>query len=92
MKKKLMIGIILIAVIISCAEWEDAKKDWESDTEGLKRKVEVYTLDGKLIKEYKGLIRVRSTEESNLVSLNLVNEKNKRVMIENAIVVIEEEE
>ena len=92
MKKKLMIGIILVAVIISCAAWEDAKKDWESDTEGLKRKVEVYTLDGKLIKEYKGLIRVRSTEESNLVSLNLVNEKNKRVMIENAIVVIEEEE
>ena len=45
--KKLMIGIILIAIIISCAEWEDAKKDWESATQGLKRKVQVYALDGK---------------------------------------------
>ena len=88
--KKLMIGIILIAIIISCAEWEDAKKDWESDTEGLKRKVEVYALDGKLIKEYEGLIRVRSTEESNMVSLNLIEEGNRRIMIDNAIVIIEE--
>ena len=89
--KKLIITIIILVTAISCANWEDTKKDWESSTEGLKRKVEVYTLDGKLIKTYKGLIRVRSAEESSMVSLNLINEGNRRVMIDNAIVVIEEE-
>ena len=88
--KKLIIILIILATVVSCAGWEDTKKDWESSTEGLKRKVEVYTLDGKLIKTYKGLIRVRSAEESSMVSLNLINEGNRRVMIDNAIVVIEE--
>ena len=51
--KKILLGIVVIGILGSCANWEDTKKDWESSTEGLKRKVEVYTLDGKLIKKQK---------------------------------------
>nr|DAX72007.1 MAG TPA: protein of unknown function (DUF5052) [Caudoviricetes sp.] len=88
--KKILLGIVVIGILGSCANWEDTKKDWESSTEGLKRKVEVYTLDGKLIKTYEGLMRVRSAEESSMVSLNLIEEGNRRIMIDNAIVIIEE--
>lgn len=88
--KKILLGIVIMGILGSCANWEDTKKDWESSTEGLKRKVEVYTLDGKLIKTYEGLMRVRSAEESSMVSLNLIEEGNRRIMIDNAIVIIEE--
>ena len=88
--KKILLGIGIIGILGSCANWEDTKKDWESSTEGLKRKVEVYTLDGKLIKTYEGLMRVRSAEESSMVSLNLIEEGNRRIMIDNAIVIIDE--
>ena len=88
--KKILLGIVVMGILGSCANWEDTKKDWESSTEGLKRKVEVYTLDGKLIKTYEGLMRVRSAEESSMVSLNLIEEGNRRIMIDNAIVIIEE--
>ena len=88
--KKILLGIVIMGILGSCANWEDTKKDWESSTEGLKRKVEVYTLDGKLIKTYEGLMRVRSAKESSMVSLNLIEEGNRRIMIDNAIVIIEE--
>jgi len=35
-------------------------------------------------------MRVRSAEESSMVSLNLIEEGNRRIMIDNAIVIIEE--
>ena len=75
----------------SCARWEDTQKDFESDTKGLKRTVQVYTLDGKLLKEYKGMIRLRDSNRSGRISLNLISEKNRRVTIDNAIVITEEE-
>ena len=89
--KKLLLGITILGLTGSCARWEDSKKDYESDTKGLKRSVQVYTLDGKLLKEYKGLIRVRDSDESGRISLNLINENNRRVTIDNAIVITEEE-
>ena len=51
--KKLLLGITVLGLIGSCARWEDSKKDYESDTKGLKRTVKVYTLDGKLLKNTK---------------------------------------
>ena len=89
--KKLLLGITILGLTGSCARWEDSKKDYESDTKGLKRSVQVYTLDGKLLKEYKGLIRVRDSDESGRISLNLTSENNRRVTIDNAIVITEEE-
>lgn len=88
--KKLLLGIAILGLTGSCARWEDTQ-DWESDTKGLKRTVQIYTLDGKLLKEYKGLIRVRDSDESGRISLNLISENNRRVTIDNAIVITEEE-
>ena len=89
--KKLLLGITILGLTGSCATCEDSKKDYESDTKGLKRSVQVYTLDGKLLKEYKGLIRVRDSDESGRISLNLISENNRRVTIDNAIVITEED-
>jgi hypothetical protein plarl_21586 len=89
--KKLLLGITILVLLGSCARWEDSKKDYESDTKGLKRTVRVYTLDGKLLKEYKGMIRVRDSDESGRISLNLISENNRRVTIDNAIVITEED-
>lgn len=89
--KKLLLGITVLGLIGSCARWRDTQKDWESDTKGLKRTVQIYTLDGKLLKEYKGLIRVRDSDESGRISLNLISENNRRVTIDNAIVITEED-
>ena len=89
--KKILLGIMILGLLGSCARWEDSKKDYESDTKGLKRTVQVYTLDGKLLKEYKGMVRVRDSGESGRISLNLINENNRRITIDNAIVITEEE-
>ena len=37
------------------------------------------------------MIRIRSSEESDRISLNLISENNRRVTIDNAIVITEEE-
>ena len=89
--KKLLLGITILGLTGSCARWDDSKKDYESNTKGLKRSVQVYTLDGKLLKEYKGMIRIRDSDESGRISLNLINENNRRVTIDNAIVITEED-
>lgn len=89
--KRLLLGIAILGLLGSCARWEDSQKDFESDTKGLKRMVQIYTLDGKLLKEYKGMIRVRDLDESGRISLNLISENNRRVTIDNAIVITEEE-
>ena len=48
-------------------------------------------MDGKLIIEYKGLMRVKeSSEGSDRIVINFINENNKKIIIENAIVIIEE--
>lgn len=48
-------------------------------------------MDGKLIIEYKGLMRVKeSSEGSDRIVINFINENNKRIIIENSIVIIEE--
>ena len=57
----------------------------------IKKTVRVYTLDGKLLKEYKGMIRLRDSDESDRISLNLISENNRRVTIDNAIVITEED-
>ena len=50
----------------------------------------VVCLEG-AIDEYKGMIRVRDSDESGRISLNLISENNRRVTIDNAIVITEEE-
>lgn len=90
MKNYILMGIAVLG-ISSCAWWSDIGKDIGSNTKGIERIAKVYSLDGKLIIEYKGLMRVReSSEGSDRVVINLINENNRRIIIENAAVIIEE--
>ena len=67
------------------------KKILEATQRGIERTAKIYSMDGKLITEYKGLMRVKeSSEGSDRIVINLINENNKRIIIENAIVIIEE--
>ena len=90
MKNYILIGFAVFG-ISSCAWWSDIGKDIGSNTKGIERVAKVYSLDGKLITEYKGLMRVReSSEGSDRIVINLINESNRRIIIENAAVIIEE--
>lgn len=85
MKKLLLIGNMLV-LSTSCTWYQDYKKDWESDTKGLNRTTYIYSKDGKLLKTYESR-NMRYDIYDTTVTL-LVN--NKRVLINNAIVIVEE--
>ena len=85
MKKLLLIGNMLV-LSTSCTWFQDYKKDWESDTKGLNRIAYIYSKDGKLLKTYESR-NMRYDIYDTTVTL-LVN--NKRVLINNAIVIVEE--
>lgn len=85
MKKLLLIGSMLV-LSTSCTWYQDYKKDWESDTKGLNRAAYIYSKDGKLLKTYESR-NMRYDIYDTTVTL-LVN--NKRVLINNAIVIVEE--
>lgn len=85
MKKLLLIGNMLV-LSTSCTWYQDYKKDFESDTKGLNRTAYIYSKDGKLLKTYESR-NMRYDIYDTTVTL-LVN--NKRVLINNAIVIVEE--
>jgi len=85
MKKLLLIGNMLV-LSTSCTWFQDYKKDWESDTKGLNRTAYIYSKDGKLLKTYESR-NMRYDIYDTTVTL-LVN--NKRVLVNNAIVIVEE--
>ena len=85
MKKLLLIGNMLV-LSTSCTWYQDYKKDWESDTKGLNRTAYIYSKDGKLLKTYESR-NMRYDIYDTTVTL-LVNDK--RVLINNAIVIVEE--
>ena len=85
MKKLFLIGNMLV-LSTSCTWFQDYKKDWESDTKGLNRTVYIYSKDGKLLKTYESR-NMRYGIYDTTVTL-LVN--NKRVLVNNAIVIVEE--
>lgn len=85
MKKLLLIGSMIV-LSTSCTWYQDYKKDYESDTKGLNRTAYIYSKDGKLLKTYESR-NMRYDIYDTTVTL-LVN--NKRVLINNAIVIVEE--
>ena len=85
MKKLLLIGNMLV-LSTSCTWFQDYKKDLESDTKGLNRTAYIYSKDGKLLKTYESG-NMRYDIYDTTVTL-LVN--NKRVLVNNAIVIVEE--
>ena len=84
-----MIAALLIALatlVLGCARVEQASKSWQSVTTGIPRRVELYSFDGKKLKEYDGA-QVLLDFNSNHVEI-LVD--NKRVTASNVVVVSEE--
>lgn len=85
--KKILLGIVVIGILGSCTGFEDYKKDFESDTKGLNRIAYIYSRDGKLLKSYESENMRLESKDDGRVSL-LVNKK--RILVQNAIIVIEE--
>ncbi len=91
MKKKITLIVLLLVLVLalsSCKSIERDIKDYKSSWTGLKRTVQVYSQDGKLIKEYEGKIDIEVNDYGNKVKFDV---DGKRVIINNAIVIIEEE-
>ena len=91
MKKRwilLAILVVIISIILTgCKVWERTIKDWESNISGLNRTVTVYD-NGEVIRTYKGKIDIEVNEYGNKVKFDV---NGKRVIIYNAVVVVEEE-
>lgn len=84
-----VIGFIIMAVLLTgCKSWQRAVKDWESSIAGLNRTVTVYDNNGDIIKTYQGKIDVETNEYGNKVKFEV---NGKRVIIYNAIVIVEED-
>ncbi len=91
MKKRTVLICSILAVIalalIGCQTWRRGLKDVSSSIGGLDRIVKVYSHDGKIITTYEGRIDIEVNEYGNKVKFDL---DGRRVIINNAIVIIEE--
>lgn len=88
--KKLIIPILFTGVLAltGCAKVDSFQKTWESDTKGLQRDIEVYSVTGEKLAEYQGeKVRVESENETNKISVMI---DGKRMSFYNATVIIEE--
>ncbi|MBV2197437.1 DUF5052 family protein [Bacillus velezensis] len=91
MKKR--ITLIITAVLLLCGlvgreTWDRLMKDTSSSVNGLKRTAVVYDQNGNAIKTYKGKFDVEINEYGNKVKFDI---DGKRVMINNAVVIVEED-
>lgn len=86
--KKLLILASALLLFGSCTKEFDRKvKDTQSKFLGLNRTVKVYAQDGELIGKYEGKIDIEDNSYGNKVKFEI---DGKRVIIYNAIVVVEE--
>ena len=92
MKRKmilLFISLLVLSIIFAgCQSWRRGIKDVSSSIGGLNRTVKVYSHDGKLINEYEGRIDIEVNDYGNKVKFDL---GGKRIIINNAIVIVEEQ-
>lgn len=94
LKKFILIGVTGITILFNtgCASCERIGKNLSSEfNNGLNRSVYVYDMTGNLIKTYKGKIDIEETEAENKVKFDITDNQNQRIMIYNAIVIVEEE-
>ncbi len=92
MKKYFFGGLLVLAIgaggmFMLPESWKRSLKDKKSAWIGIERTVFVYSHNGDKIREYKGKIDV--TTQNNRILFDL---KGKRVIIHNAITIIEEKE
>jgi len=89
MKKFLVVGLLIVILVMfsGCEQIFREGKDLVSGFTGLNRIVTVYGIDGTLIKTYEGKLDVETNEYGNKVKFEL---NGKRVIIYNAIVIVDE--
>ena len=93
---KIIAGVVIVVVIILMfglasylrrSSVQRAAKDFKAEyMGGLKRKVTLYSYDGKILKEYRGRIDLTDSENELQFELN-----GKRIIIHGGIAVVEEE-
>ena len=91
MKKRFLKTFVILATICLLYGGEEivrTKKDFKSANTRLKRKITVYSLDGKELRSYKGKIDIES-KENNTVKFDL---DGKRYIFYNCSVIVEEVE
>lgn len=93
LKKSILIGAVGVSILFNtgCASCERLGKDLSSEfNNGLNRSVYVYDMTGNLIKTYKGNIDIQESE-GNKIKFDIFDNNNQRIIIYNAIVIVEEE-
>ncbi|HEQ3553555.1 DUF5052 family protein [Bacillus subtilis] len=91
MKKRILLiftAVLLLTCLAGCETWDRVVKDTSSSVSGLKRTAIVYDQNGNVIKTYKGKFDVEINEYGNKVKFDV---DGKRVMINNAVVIVEED-
>ncbi|MCG1008496.1 DUF5052 domain-containing protein [Salinicoccus sp. ID82-1] len=87
--KKLIVSTVLAGSMLlsGCTMWDDTVTNFKSNTEGLDRKITVYSQTGEVIAEYEGKnVRTEVNDGGQLI----INLNGKRVQVLNANVIIEE--
>ncbi|EME75375.1 DUF5052 family protein [Bacillus sonorensis] len=89
MKKAIVtiVVLLLVALAAGCESWDRMVKDFNASNNGLERTATVYDLNGNKIKTYKGKFDVEVNDYGNKVKFDL---DGKRIMISNAVVIVEE--
>lgn len=89
MKKKIAVFALLAAMVLSlagCASLNRELKSFESDISGgLNRTVTVYSYDGDILGQWSGKFDVSESENETFFDID-----GKRVIIQNAIIINEE--
>ena len=89
MKKKIAVFALLAAIVLAltgCASWNRELKSFESDISGgLNRTVTAYSYDGDVLGQWSGKFDVSESENETFFDIN-----GKRVIIQNAIIINEE--
>ena len=89
MKKKIAVFALLAAMVLSlagCASWNRELKSFKSDISGgLNRTVTAYSYDGDVLGQWSGKFDVSESENETFFDIN-----GKRVIIQNAIIINEE--
>ncbi|GAB3064313.1 DUF5052 domain-containing protein [Salinicoccus sesuvii] len=88
MKKRLLSSVLVATVLLGgCTLWDDTVTNFKSNTEGLDRKITVYSQTGEEIAYYEGEnVRTEVNDGGQLI----INLNGKRVQVLNANVIIEE--
>lgn len=84
-----LIGVILVFGLFSCEAFDRGVQDFKSSISGLERVATVYSNDGDVIAEYSGRFDVETNDYGNKVKFDI---DGRRIIIYNAIVIIEERE